>query len=253
MSLARLAAWMESREWRLRQSIGRLSARAVSCRLRKHALWFPALLISALQHVVVQAEDFSPLRQGAHDSVPFDPNGATPVPCLLFPCRPATVARRVRSVVVDPIKLLPIRPIAHVAQKCLERVAPLDAHCDASASVVREVRLQRIEAPRLSRRPGLIGLGVLRHSRISVPERARHITSTAPATLQLAAQKIVGAIRSSLATVAATEPHGLVLAVASSDCYRAFDHETAKSLTSEISWSRSHEIGNRFYPIRSAS
>lgn len=55
---------------------------------------------------------------------------------LLQPCRPSTIPRGVRTVIVHSIQALTVRAPAHVLKECGEVVQPFVAHGDSASTVV---------------------------------------------------------------------------------------------------------------------
>ena len=98
------------------------------------------------------------------NAINLDNVGRTPatlVPSLLKSCGPATVVRRIRSIVVDAVDaVLRRRTQAYISEKSLKGFSPAFTDSNASASVVRVVRISGIQTPLFHAAPGLV-LGCL--------------------------------------------------------------------------------------------
>lgn len=113
---------------------------------------------SVVEHSVWDPEATHPVADDQALAAKLDPNVASCVSGLLFPRRPAAVARLVVAVVVrEAIEAMSRRRARpHVSQERLERVAPAVANADAPSAVALEVWPTRIGASRSHARPRLV-------------------------------------------------------------------------------------------------
>lgn len=99
---------------------------------------------------------FCPLSQCSSVSGVDDAEVSSRVPPLLLACRPATVLRRVRSVVVYPPQCGVSRSWTHVLGELCEAIPPCWANGNPTTSIPPVARACRIQAARLHRGPDVI-------------------------------------------------------------------------------------------------
>lgn len=109
---------------------------ATPYRLSHCAVNRPIKFVDALkQCLVTDTQLISPICKWLGDAVVFLQEGGAAVANLLSTCRPATVFRRIRAIVVDPVDgMRKTRALSHVRKKCLE-ILPAVAYSDAPPAV----------------------------------------------------------------------------------------------------------------------
>lgn len=122
--------------------------------------------------------------------------------------RPIAIGRAVRAVVVSAFeRQCWRRPFAHVPQKPLKRCPPCITDGDATATVVREGLVARIEAAIVHPAPG----SVLRRPDLAVRRvsRAQGLRQQAAAGPRRAGLEMIGADQNASPAGASTPPHGV--------------------------------------------
>lgn len=106
----------------------------------------PALLEPGNDGGSFNTAAFGPFGERQCDSIMREAGVGAPVPGLLLSCRPSTIVRLVRAIVIDSVhRVLRRWALAHVRQEVLEAEPPL-ADCDSAPSVERERLVVRVEA-----------------------------------------------------------------------------------------------------------
>lgn len=139
-------------------------------RLSHRALQIPSSVEPVMQDVRLPAESFGPSDNRVGDAVERNQPSRAGVRHLRRPIGPTTVARSVRSIVIDSVnRMATRRPRSHVGKEVLKRSHPALGNRDAAAAVIVVLRGVRIQAPVFHRAPGF----VFGRVRASVPAMRR--------------------------------------------------------------------------------
>ncbi len=135
-------------------------------RTDKALLKGPLLFESAPKRVLCDAQSFSPLDHRERGSLMCDHHVSGSVSLLGGWCRPSTILRRIRAVIVDAVQLMNRRwAQAHIGEERIES-SPAIAYGDASTAIARIARRVRVQASCLHGSPN----SVLRIQRVAMSE-----------------------------------------------------------------------------------
>jgi len=88
-----------------------------------------------VQCTTVDSETFRPLHYIERFALISNIALPSAIVCLLRPCRPATIARKISQIIIASIKASSLRARAHVAKECLKAIFPFIAHCYAARAI----------------------------------------------------------------------------------------------------------------------
>lgn len=152
----------------------------------------------------------------ARFSLVFNKHVVCLVLCLLFAVSPPAIIWSIRAVRVDSVERMLIAwARSHVTDESTVVVPPLGAHRDASASVVRILRVLGIEAPAFCTAPALVFGRDDLSSRRAVRDvgRRRDLSVQATATLRAAVRQSLTIDGRLTPAVALTDPIRMASAV----------------------------------------